>query len=124
MSSQMQNTAVSSATGANDWHAAIVLRHKGTVWVFDPAYVMGTKDRLPLIVGCATVCKLITHSGFGKVTQVLVQGIGSQKADCMGRSAQWLDTVIGAPNFADPFAAGSIYVAGQQTPGWDVVQKS
>jgi len=122
VTSLMQNAAQSSATGANNWHTVGVMRQGGTVWMHDPAYVMNSQQRLPQISGTSNVTRLINSSGFGNVNQIQVQGFGSANHECMGRSAQWVDNVLRVPNATNPYPPNS-FIAGQTTPGWQVVQR-
>lgn len=121
VTSPLQSAAQSSA-GANDWHTVGVLRQGQTAWVHDPAYQMGSQTRLPMIPGTSNVTRLFNSTGFGAVSQVQVQGFGSSQQDCMGRSAQWVDNVIGALGAIAPYPPGT-FVPGQATPGWQVVSR-
>ena len=120
--SPMQNAAQASIGAANDWHTVGVLRQGQTAWVYDPAYSAGAYTRLPMIPGTSNVTRLFNSTGFGNITLVQVQGIGSPQLDCMGRSAQWVDNVIRAPHALAPYAPQT-FVPGQPTPGWDIVQR-
>lgn len=121
VTSPLQNAAQASATGVNDWHTVGVLRQGGSVWIHDPAYTMDSQARLPMIPGTANVTRLL-NSLSGTVTEVQVQGWGSAGQECMGRSAQWVDNVLGVPGATAPFGLGT-FVAGQATPGWQVVSR-
>ena len=122
VASPLQSAAQSSSTGANEWHTVGVLRQGPTIWVHDPAYQPNSQTRLPMIPGTSNVTRLLNSAGFGTVNQVQVQGLGSPVPDCMGRSAQWVDNVIGAPGALAPYPIGT-FVPGQVTPGWQVVQR-
>ena len=112
----------SAKSTANDWHTVGVLRQGSTVWVHDPAYQMNSQTRLPMIPGTSNVTRLLNSTGFGTVNQVQVQGFGSTAQDCMGRSAQFVDNVIGAPGAVAPYPPNT-FIAGQVTPGWQVVAR-
>ena len=131
VASPYANAAVSSATGANDWHTVGVLRHDHTVWIHDPAYYPpadGTIQRLPMVPGLSNVTRLLNSTGFGTVNQLFIQGPpGSPTAfdslQCMGRSAQWVDNVTHAPGATDPYPAGH-FQPGQAPPGFYPLQRT
>lgn len=83
---------------------------------------MNSQTRLPMIPGTSNVTRLLNSTGFGTVNQVQVQGFGSTAQDCMGRSAQFVDNVIGAPGAVAPYPPNT-FIAGQVTPGWQVVAR-
>ena len=120
VASPYSNAAQSSAGVANEWHTVGVYRQGGTVWVHDPAYVNGSQTRLPMIPGSSNVTRLLETNGFGKVIEIQYQGLGCQEAECMGRSAQWVDHVIGAPGAVNPFQPG-MFQLGVEGPGWQVI---
>jgi hypothetical protein len=119
--SPMQNAA-GVQMGLNDWHAVGVLRQKQTMWIQDPAYVTGSQDRLPNIPGTSNVTRLLNSHGFGAVNQIQVQGLGDTSVACMGRSAQFMDNVIGAPSAVAPYPP-NYFVPNVVTPGWQVVAR-
>lgn len=122
VTSPMQTAAQASATGANEWHTVGVLRQGGSVWIHDPGYTIDSQIRLPQIPGTSNVTRLLGSNGFGNVNQVQVQGFGSTNAECMGRSAQWVDNVLGVVDATAPFPSNT-FVAGQVCAGWQVVQQ-
>lgn len=122
VTSLMQSAAQTSAVVVNDWHTVGVLRQGGTVWIHDPTYAMNSESRLPLIPGIANVTRLIDSNGFGVVSQIQVQGYSSTNQDCMGRCAQWVDNVLGVMNATNPYPPNT-FIAGQLTPGWQIIQR-
>jgi hypothetical protein len=120
--SPMSNAAAISQGAPNDWHAVGVHRHGQTVWIQDPQYVMGSQTRLPLVQGTSNVTRLLDSTGFGNVSMVQIQGYGGQQQECMGRSAQWVDNVIGAPGASEPFPLNT-FVNGVLTPGYQVIAR-
>jgi hypothetical protein len=119
--SPLQNAA-QAQTGLNNWHAVGVLRQGQTMWIHDPAYVTGSQERLPSIRGTSNVTRLLESHNFGAVNQIQVQGLSDTDAECMGRSAQFMDNVIRAPNAVAPYALNH-FVPGTVTPGWQVVAR-
>ena len=122
VTSPFNSAAQASAGEPNAWHTVAVLRQGPTAWVYDPAYTTGSQERLPMVPGTANVGRLLSSPGFGQVRQVQIQGIGSGGQDCMGRAAQWVDNVIGAPTAPAPFPAGT-FIPGRVAPGWQVIAR-
>lgn len=122
VTSPLQGAAEASATSGNDWHTVGLLRRGASIWIYDPAYRMGSQSRLPNIPGTSNVTRLLGSTGFGAVTHVQVQGCGSEAQDCMGRAARWVDRVIGAAGTPNPYPEGT-FVEGEATPGWDAVAR-
>lgn len=123
VTSMLGNAAYRAETSENDWHTVGVMRMGPTVWIADPGYVMDSQTRLPMIPGTANVSRLLNNKNFGNVDLVQVQGWSSNNADCMGRSAQWVDNVLGVPQATMPYPPGT-FVTGQVTPGWQVVRQT
>jgi hypothetical protein len=101
----------------SQWHAVAMLRKKKTVWAFDPAYMMNSQARLSDIPGTANIINLLKFRAFGKVEMVQIQGVGSMDEDCMGRSAQWVDKVLGASTTTQPYPSET-FISGVLTHGW------
>jgi hypothetical protein len=116
------DNATQQQQGLNNWHAAGVLRQGQTVWIYNPAYQLGSQTRLPMIPGLSNVQGLMASHGFGNINQIQVQGWNSGNLDCMGRTAQWINNVIQAPGALAPYPPGT-FVPGQVTPGWQVIQR-
>ena len=119
--SPMQNGA-GIQMGQNNWHAVGVLRQGTTLWIQDPAYITGSTTRLPLIPGTSNVTRLLNSPGFGTISQIQVQGLADGDLGCQGRSAQFVDNVLGAPGAVAPYPAGT-FVPGVVTPGWQVIAR-
>ena len=122
VASPLQSAAQASLGTTNEWHVVGVLRHQQTVWVYDPSYAVGSQARLRMIPGTSNVTWLLKSAGFGQVDQVQVSGVQSLEQDCMGQSAQWVDSVIQAPR-AQALYRPPAFVPGELTPGWQVVQR-
>lgn len=120
VTSPLQNSAEVSAGKGNDWHTVGVLRKGKSIWVYDPAYKMGSQTRLTTVPGVSSVIRLLGSEGFGSITQVQISGDSSEEADCMARAAEWVDRVIGAGT--EPYPEGS-FVEGEATPGWQTVAR-
>jgi hypothetical protein len=112
-----------ASNASNEWHTVGVLRQGPTVWVYDPSYTPSSQTRLPMVPGTANVTRLLNSPGFGQVTQVQIYGGGISSPECMGRAAQWVDNVIGAPTAPAPFPAGT-FVPGHVGPGWEVISRN
>lgn len=121
--SPFQNAAQASIGSSNDWHTVGVLRQGNTAWVYDPAYQMNSQQRLPMIPGTSNVGRLIQTFGKNGIQQIQVYGHGSTEQDCMGRSAQWLDNVVGAPGAVAPYPPNT-FQPGLLTPGWQFVSRT
>jgi hypothetical protein len=109
--------------GQNNAHAVGVLRQGNTLWIYDPQYRMGTATRLPMIPGTRSVGAMLGKPSFSSVSMIQVQGLGDTHAQCMGRTAEWIDNVVRAPGAVAPFPPGT-FVPGQLTPGWQTVDKN
>lgn len=107
----------------NNSHAVGVLRQGNTIWIFDPQYVMGSATRLPSIRGLRNVTRMLQAPSFSSVTMIQVQGIGNTRAECMGRTAEWIDNVAQAPGALSPYPPNT-FVPGQLTTGWETVAKN
>jgi hypothetical protein len=115
------NSALPSDT--NDWHMVGFLRQGNTAWVYDPAYVMDSQTRLPMIPGTSNVSRLLAQPGLTAVRHVQVQGAGLAEPQCMGRSVQWVDNVNHHPHASMPYPPQT-FIPGQLTPGWQWVQRT
>jgi hypothetical protein len=134
VTSPYANAAVVSATGNNEWHTVGVLRHRDTVWVYNPAYApppagagagVPEPQRLPMVPGMSNVTCLLDSTGFGTVNSLYIQGPGvpvQNSIECMGRSAQWVDNVTRAPTATHPFPAG-YFQPSQAPPGYYPLQR-
>jgi len=104
----------------SEWHAVAMLRKRKTIWIFDPAYVTNSKARLSDIPGTVNIINLINLKAFAKVEMIQIQGVGSMDEDCMGRSAQWVDSVLATSTKTQPYPCGT-FVPGVLTHGWQEI---
>ena len=100
-----------------------MLRQGPTIWVYNLSYVPSSQTWLPIVPGIANITRLLNSPGFGQVTQVQIYGGGISGPECIGRAAQWVDNIIGAPTAPAPFLVGT-FVPGHVGPRWEVISRN
>lgn len=73
-----------------------------------------------MVPGTTCVSSLFDVLGKNSIDQVRIQGRGDPTQNCMGRTAQWVDNIIGAP-WSSSLYAVQTWDPRTQTVEWEVI---